>query len=259
MALLALFFVLACAPVWIVVSLHLADAAGILLSTMAPTFAALVVVAATKGRTGLAALGKRALIWRVPPRWAGAALLVPALCVLVPIWVAHAVTADAYRAAPMTAANRAVLAGVLVFAYLEELGWMGFAMPKLLESLSPLPAAVTVGLIQGLYHVPVLLLGKVPVSIPAALVFTVSLRVVMTWVYLATSGSVLYAAVFHATLNAVSSFVVAGINPRYFDLLYPIGFVVGATIVVATTRGALRSAALEPATAGPRPGLEPRS
>src|SRR5262249_6929326 len=73
----------------------------------------------------------------------------------------------------------------------------------------------------------------------SALHFTESIRVVMTWIYLATGGSVLYAALFHGTLNAVSSFVVAGINRSYFNLVYPAGFAVAAATLIVVTRGRL--------------------
>ena len=94
---------------------------------------------------------------------------------------------------------------------------MGFAMMRLLQRQPVLAAAVIVGLMQGIYHFPVLILSGVPISILANLLFTISLRVVMTWIYLPTGGSILIAVLVHGMVNLVSSLVIAGINPGYFS------------------------------------------
>ena len=237
---LLLFFILACAPIWVIVSLQLTDALGLILSTLAPTLAALLLIGVTEGRAGFAALWRQTVIWRVKPVWVIAAIVVPALCVLMPILMADQILPEAYEAAPITAANQAVLGGVFIFAFLEELGWMGFAMPRILNHRSALFAAFIVGLMQGVYHFPVLLLSDAPISIVFALLTTLSIRVLMTWIYLPTRGSVLIAALFHGTLNIASSLVVAGINPSYFNVLYSSGFGIAALVVILATGRSLR-------------------
>jgi len=40
--------------------------------------------------------------------------------------------------------------------FFEEIGWMGFAFPKMREKLLALSAAALLGLLWGLWHVPVI-------------------------------------------------------------------------------------------------------
>ena len=64
--------------------------------------------------------------------------------------------------------------------------------------------------------------------------------VLLTWIYLPTGGSVVIAALFHGSLNAVSSLVLAGVNPASFNLVYSSGFVSAAVVVIAATGRDLR-------------------
>ena len=235
-----IFFALACAPIWTIVSLGLSARLGVMLSALAPATAAVLLIALADGQAGWAELWRRALAWRQPPAWIAAAILLPAACVLLPIVVADLMVPEAYSAAPITAANRAVLGGVFLFAFLEELGWTGYAMPRILRHSTALSAALVIGFVQGIYHLPVLLLGASPLSIASGVLIAMAFRVLMTWIYLPTGGSVVIAALFHGSLNAVSSLVLAGVNPASFNLVYSSGFVPAAVVVIAATGRDLR-------------------
>src|SRR5689334_5412301 len=86
------YFVIAIAPIWITIPLAVGNptlqALMTLLSTLAPTIAAVLVTAVTEGRPGLKALRNRVFRWRVHPFGYVLAILIPVICVLAPIALA---------------------------------------------------------------------------------------------------------------------------------------------------------------------------
>src|SRR5215217_7860240 len=112
---------------------------------------------------------------------------------------------------------------VTLFTFGEEYGWRGYLLPRLLP-LGEIRASVLIGVIWALWHLPLLLAGfNYPgVNVwTALLVFTfvtVALTFTYTWFYVASSGSVLIAAVFHASTNQFSDTfwvppLLSGANP----------------------------------------------
>jgi membrane protease YdiL (CAAX protease family) len=99
-----------------------------------------------------------------------------------------------------------LLAPVLnaVFAFGEELGWRGYLLPRLLP-LGQWPALLVSGVIWGLWHAPVILLGyNYPAHpVPGVLMMVglcVILGILFGWTRLAT-GSIWPAVIAHGALN----------------------------------------------------------
>jgi uncharacterized protein len=102
---------------------------------------------------------------------------------------------------------------VLVPAFAEEIAWRGFALPRLMTAMSPLRAALVIGIPWTLIHVGLFLPGQSNGELllwPLGLSI-VSYSVILTWIYVGTGGSVLMTALVHAGLNAVSP-VMAGVD-----------------------------------------------
>lgn len=89
----------------------------------------------------------------------------------------------------------------------EEIGWRGFLYPRLRAKLGDPGAVVAVGVIWGVWHAPLLLLGYNYPSLPAGWrlvwmsVFCIELTAVLAWVR-QRSRSVWPAAIGHGTVNA---------------------------------------------------------
>jgi uncharacterized protein len=86
----------------------------------------------------------------------------------------------------------------------EELGWRGFALPRLLERYSALIASVVLGLLWGLWHLPLVFtegLGLFGQPVWLLLADITAKSILFTWVFLRTRGSVLIAALLHGTTN----------------------------------------------------------
>ena len=96
---------------------------------------------------------------------------------------------------------------------LEEIGWVGFVFPKLTTRRKPLSAAVFLGLVWGLWHLPVInFLGTVTphgrYRFPFFLAFAYALtamRAIICWSY-THSQSVLLAQLLH--ISSIGSLVI---------------------------------------------------
>jgi membrane protease YdiL (CAAX protease family) len=90
----------------------------------------------------------------------------------------------------------------------EEFGWRGFALPRMLDRLRPLAAAVILGLIWFAWHLPTFFISTLSqshLSIPLFIVNSVSLSILMTWLYLRTRGDLLLMILVHTIANYSSS------------------------------------------------------
>ncbi len=171
-----------------------------------PAAAALAVSWASGGRREVRALVGRLLVWRVDARWYLAALGIPIAEKLAvdSAGILLGVTTPARLLGAVSVSALVVPAVVLVPALLEELGWRGFGIPAALEDgRSPAWAALVIGLIFVMLHVPLYLPGQLYAGLPVwPLPFILlSSSVLMTWIYLRTSSALL-AGLMHAAFNA---------------------------------------------------------
>jgi len=175
------------------------------LSYLAITLAALLVTGLSSGTTGLKHLLGRMIIWRVHVKWYLAALLLPGVPALAAIGIHLALggTHDMGALVPLTAVVPLLLTQIVLHLLTEELGWRGFALPRLRARFGPLAAGIVLGLVWGAWHIPMFLVTGTRQTYPFAgfLILIVSISVVMTWVFDHTRGSVLIAALFHAAMN----------------------------------------------------------
>ena len=116
---------------------------------MGPSIAGLTMTALMEGRAGLNELGSRLLRWRVALRWYSLALLTLPVLMLAVLWsfsfFADSVFAPRFQW-PLFAIG-------LVAGAFEEIGWTGFASPRLLSRQSPLMAGLSLGLVWATWHV----------------------------------------------------------------------------------------------------------
>lgn len=114
---------------------------------VAPGIAGITLTALVEGKTGLRAMLSRMMHWQADIRWYAIALgLMPIL--LLAILYALAVLFSPSLAPVLSLFG---LAGIAA-GYLEEIGWTGFAVPRLLSKWSPLAVGLVVGLFWGLWH-----------------------------------------------------------------------------------------------------------
>jgi len=172
---------------------------------LGPGVAAVVVMRALHGEAGdqrlLAALWR----WRVKIVWWVVAVFAP-----IAVWLAAAglggtLSSDTVRRAPWLALLPSLLL-YLLQAVPEEVGWRGFALPRLQARYSALTASLIVGVLWALWHLPLLVDNRNVMSqypLGAWSVATVAAAVLYTWLFNNARGSVLIVVVFHAMSNTV--------------------------------------------------------
>lgn len=104
----------------------------------------------------------------------------------------------------------ALVVWFLTFGIGEETGWRGFALPRLQRDRSALAASLTLAAFWIVWHLPSFLYLESYVRLGAKVIpgFALGLMagaVVFTWMYNGSGGSVLIAALGHATLNLVTA------------------------------------------------------
>jgi uncharacterized protein len=172
-----------------------------LLALFSPAAAALIVAACTEGRHGVRTLLSRVTIWRVAPHWYLVALGLPALLSFGASGLSLAIGAPA----DVRFSELSLLTLVLfVLVIGEELGWRGFALPRLQARYGDLGASVILGLLWAAWHLPNQLipgLEHYSYGFPAFTFYVVPMTVLFTWLANHTRGSVLLAWLFHGAIN----------------------------------------------------------
>ncbi len=137
----------------------------------------------------------------------------------------------------------------------EELGWRGYALPKLLAERSVLAASLILGALWGAWHLPTFFVPGAPqygLPFSAFVLLTVAYSVVFTWVYLHTRGSVLIATLLHGAINFSQGFFLGGIDParEYWLLAAVYGAVALALMALAGPNLSRMSRVLKEAPVG---------
>ena len=188
-----------------------------LLAGYGPALAAVLTAFMFDGASGLRPLLRGLVRWRVGLRWYAAALLLPgvitltaiAMNVLLGMSPGSAQPGDQSPIAPGPPLWQRALLLVVMFTLGfdglgEELGWRGFALPRLLERYSALTASLIVGALWAAWHLPYALTDGTAMSGAPFLSFLPGMfaaAILYTWIFSNTQGSVLLAILFHAANN----------------------------------------------------------
>src|SRR5262249_18564082 len=147
------------------------------------------LTAAESGRAGARALLGQAAPWRARPGWYAAVLLGMAAVVLAALLLDLALGAPLPPAPPATTWRSLTLPAVvyLLLAFVEEVGWRGYAQPRLQARGGALRASLVVGLVWGLWHAPQWLIPATGQAdkwpLPIFLAHTVAFSVLLAALY----------------------------------------------------------------------------
>lgn len=142
--------------------------------------------------------------WRVGVRWYAVALLTPPVVMLAVLLVMRMLVSSVFT-------PKVWIFGLLfgLPGFLEEIGWMGYAFPRMRRQRSALASAIVLGVLWGLWHAPVVdyLGAAAPHGVywlPFFLAFVAivaAMRVLIVWVYVNTKGSLLLAQLMHISMS----------------------------------------------------------
>jgi membrane protease YdiL (CAAX protease family) len=186
-----------------------------LLGVFMPALVAIYLTARADGNSGLQALFSRVFEWRVGVRW-----YVFAIGYMLAIRLAAALI---QRVATGTWPQFShfewyVLAAAIVVSLPvqagEEIGWRGYALPRLGAKLGYAGGSLLLGLMWAVWHLPTFFIlpgnGNYGQSFPLFLVGVTAISVAMAWLYLHTNGSVLLAMLMHSAINQTHEIVQSG-------------------------------------------------
>ncbi|MFN8486245.1 MAG: CPBP family intramembrane glutamic endopeptidase [Caldilineaceae bacterium] len=213
-----------------------------------PSVSGILSTILSDGRVGLRELFARLRHWRVSARWYAMALLFPPFVVAAVLFTLS-LSAPAFLPGILNTKDKVALLlfgiawGLIGGGFLEELGWTGFAVPKLRLRYGVFTTALIVGILWGVWHfliafwsssslagedsLTIFILGFLAFYLGALPAY----RVLMVWVYDRT-GSLLVAMLMHASLSA-STLILQPLATGAPYLIWNLGLAAVLWIVVA--------------------------
>jgi len=216
-----------------------------LTAPVAPAIVGLLLTGLVAGRAGYRDLFARLLRWRVGVRWYAVALLTaPLLTVTAAVLLALAVRSTEFLPVILTTTDPlglllpGVVGGLLV-GVCEELGWTGFAIPRLRLRYGVFATGLLVGVVWGAWHFPLFregasFSGALPLAVLLLQLFAwlPAYRVLMVWVYDQT-GSLLVTMLMHASLVASQLILLPAITGEATTLVWILGWAAALWVVLA--------------------------
>ncbi len=177
-----------------------------ILGSWSPNLVAFFVIAfVIKQKGGVKDLLRRWTMWRVSPWWYITAFSPIAVSLLAALLYFQF---DPQAAATTNFPGLPFLAGFLVISLItgamgEELGWRGFALPWLQNRFNALGASLILGVIWGLWHLPLWFtgMGWEETSFWLFSWVGIAMTVILTWICNSTRGNMLLATLFHMSYN----------------------------------------------------------
>ncbi|HSM16919.1 MAG TPA: CPBP family glutamic-type intramembrane protease [Gemmatimonadales bacterium] len=222
---------------------------------LGPPVAGVLCTILFSGTRGLRELLRRLLRWRVRGRWYAVALFGAPL-IQGSVLMALSLSAPSYLPPIITSSERVdlLLPAIgygIAGGFMEELGWTGFAIPRLRVRFNVLTTGVIVGVVWGVWHIlQMWWVGStsfggvapgvfLPVYVSTAIAALTAYRVLMVWVYDHTV-SLFVAVLMHGSYIACTLFLLAPPTTGMPFIVYSTVFVTVlwiAVVVVARTSG----------------------
>lgn len=214
-----------------------------------PSIAGLLMISLIDGKSGFRKFFSRLFRWRVGMKWYAMALLpAPALSLLT-LWLLSISSPFFVSSDKFTIILSGILAGLATV--FEEIGWTGFATPKLRQRNSVFVTGLIVGVIWGLWHLlqQIYISGTYTGGVPLEVymfwtIFNTiagltAYRILLVWVYDRTD-SLLITTLMHASLTACNVFIfrpeATGLSFLVFGLVFAIIQWIFVAVIALTNR-----------------------
>jgi membrane protease YdiL (CAAX protease family) len=202
-------------------------------AVFSPTIAAMLV-SRFEGR-GIRAVFRPLRDWRARPVWYLIAFLITplAFCLGVAVYKLAGGHGQVEWLYPPRTPDR--IAALILVPIGEEIGWRGFALPRLQRRFGPLKASVLMGLGWGLWHIPMFLVAAIPVGwqLVAMVLFLVPGSVIYSWVFNRAGGLLPIAILTHVGTHTNNSTLTLPGNPVPFLIHFAAVLVLAVVLVVA--------------------------
>jgi uncharacterized protein len=186
------------------------------LARWAPGIAAIILTAIITRKKGVGELFRPLKAWRVNVGWYLFALLFQPVLFIVARWI-DSLFGNTYEIisplssvdAPIAFVVPVVIITAIPGAFMEELGWRGFALPRLQNKNNALFASIILGLIWGIWHIPSMMYfgGANAWNITWAVLNFIPATLLFTWLFNNTKGSLLLVTLYHASVQYSNNFL----------------------------------------------------
>jgi membrane protease YdiL (CAAX protease family) len=212
-----------------------------------PFAAGIAMTYLVDGKPGLRGLVSRMLVWRVGLRWYAAALLIFPALILGTLWTLGIFVSPDF--APGFVAF-GIPAGLLAGA-VEEVGWMGFAFPRMERKFGTWRAVIYLAVLHGVWHAMPGYLGEadsfgvywLPRFVAMWIAAMAAMRILLVWIH-SNTGSLFMAQLTHASsTGCLVSFGPVAISPAQGTLwfaAYAVVLWLPAAVVIARYGTTLR-------------------
>ena len=187
------------------------------LASFGPMISALLLSAITGGASGIGRLLSGLLKWRVGWGYFAFSVFAPFAFFFIAVLLTRIFTGAWPQLSLLGEADYLPYLGffgalglwLLTYGMGEEVGWRGYALPRLQRTRSAVAAALILGVIWASWHLPAFFFRDTYIEMgalgfPIFIVSVVFASVLLTWLYNSTAGSLLMVVLFHALYNWLS-------------------------------------------------------
>ncbi len=187
----------------------------VIIGAFAPLLAAITLVAREEGWKGTRVFFRQALDIHIKPVFLVVALALPILIHWIAHYLALAVGLDVAKTlfpteisvAPIVLAIPYFILMLVIGGGQEEFGWRGYAQEPLQEKIGVIPASLVIGVIWGIWHLPLwFMTGDLhsAYSFLAFVMMTTSISIIYAWLYNSSGKKLIVVMFFHAMSNTAA-------------------------------------------------------
>jgi len=168
------------------------------LAVFGPTIAALLATRRESGREGMRTLLRGLKAWNVHPIWFALALTLPGLIYTAGRAVYGLVPGNVGGPWVYPPINAQQVAGMILVPIGEEIGWRGYALPRLQRRYGSFRGSMVLGVLWAMWHIPMFIASGMQ-STSGWLMLTSFLpgSLFFTWFYNRTKARLLLAVLLH--------------------------------------------------------------
>ncbi len=187
----------------------------VIIGAFAPMLAAITLVVREEGWKGIKAFFGQALDFHFKPIYLVIALALPLLIHAIAHYLAPALGLDVAKTlfpsetpvAPIVLAIPYFLLMMIIGGGQEEFGWRGYAQEPLQRKIGVIPASMVIGVIWGIWHLPLwFMTGDLhsAYSFLAFVMMTTSISIMYAWLYNSSGKKLIVVIFFHAMNNTAA-------------------------------------------------------